>query len=72
MGAFTKGGFIMRAGEATIEIQVLDANGGRCALLINGLIRFVGSRDQCQQRAEILLRRSVRDRQDRMLGRALR
>lgn len=61
----------MKANETTIEIRRLDAEGARCALLIDGLIRYVGSFDECQRRAEILARRSDRERQDRMLARAL-
>lgn len=62
----------MKARETIIEIRLLDADGMRCALLVNGLIRYVGSRDECQRRAEILARRSSRESQDQMLARALR
>ena len=62
----------MKARETSIEIRVLDANGARCALAINGVIHYVGSREECQRRAEILARRSDRERQDQMLARALR
>ena len=62
----------MKARETGIEIWDLDAGGARCALAINGIVRYVGSRDECVRRAEILARRSNRDHQDLMLARALR
>ena len=39
---------------------------------INGLIRFVGSLDDCKRRAQILVPPGDRDRQDLMLQRVLR
>jgi hypothetical protein len=62
----------MKAQETGIEIWDLDASGVRCALAVNGLIRYVGSRDECRRRAEILARHGDRERQDVMLARALR
>jgi hypothetical protein len=62
----------MKARETGIEIWDLDANGVRCALAINGLVRYVGSRDECRRRAEILARSGDRERQDLMVARALR
>ena len=62
----------MKAHENGIEIWDLDASGARCALAVNGLVRYVGSRDECLRRAEILARRDDRERQNQMLGRALR
>ena len=63
----------MKAREITIEIRALD-DGARCALLIDGLTRYVGSRDECHRRAEIIVRaqRGDRERQDQMLARGFR
>jgi hypothetical protein len=58
--------------STAIEIWDLDGNGVRCALAIRGVIRYVGSRDDCERRALILAPSSDRDRQDVMLARALR
>jgi hypothetical protein len=62
----------MKARENDIEIWDLDASGARCALAVKGLVCYVGSREECLRRAEILARRGDRERQDRMLARALR
>ena len=62
----------MKARATGIEILDLDANGVRCALAINGLVRYVGSRDECRRRAEMLTRPGDRERQDQMVARALR
>jgi hypothetical protein len=62
----------MKAQENGIEIWDLDATGARCALAVKGLVCYVGSRDECLRRAEILARRSDRDRQNAMLARAVR
>jgi len=68
----------MKSRETGIEIWDLDAGGARCALAINGLVRYVGSRDECHRRAEILARRDDRERhgdcqrQNLMLARGLR
>lgn len=62
----------MRPQKSGIEIRVLDGSGQRCAVLLDGLVRYVGSAEQCRQRAEILMPRgSDRDRQDEMLLRAM-
>ena len=62
----------MKARETGIEIWDLDANGVRCALAVKGLVCYVGSRDECVRRAEILARRGDREHQNLMLARALR
>jgi hypothetical protein len=55
-----------------VEIWDLDGNGTRFALVIGGVIQFVGSHDDCKRRASILDRSGERDYQDKMLRRALR
>ena len=68
----------MKARETGIEIWDLDPGGARCALAVNGLVCYVGSREECSRRAEILARHDERERhgdrerQNLMLGRALR
>ena len=61
----------MKNEKTGIEIWTLDREGGRCALAVNGLVRFVGARDQCERRAQILIVVSDRNLQDMMLVRAL-
>ena len=62
----------MKAQETGVEIWDLDANGVRCALAVKGLVCYVGSRDECVRRADILARRGAREHQNLMLARALR
>jgi hypothetical protein len=56
-----------------VEIRDLDGNNMRFAVSVDGLIRFVGSREECERRAKIL-RPSTddRERQDWMLGHVVR
>jgi hypothetical protein len=54
-----------------VEIWDLDGRGIRCALALDGVVRYVGARDQCVRRAEILVLANDRERQDVMLVRAL-
>ena len=62
----------MKARENGIEIWDLDGGGVRCALAVKGLVCYVGSREECLRRAEILARRTDREHQNQMLARALR
>jgi len=50
-----------------IEIQRLDEN--RYAVVVDGLVRYVGTLKECQRRAEILLPPNDRAAQDQALGR---
>ena len=54
-----------------IEILDLDENGCRSAISVGGRVRFVGSRDECARRADILRPVEDRARQDFMLARAI-
>ena len=56
--------------EEGVAIWRLDEN--RYAVGINQVIRYVGSQEECQRRAAILLVKSDRDVQDRGLLRACR
>jgi hypothetical protein len=63
----------MKVQRHDLEIRPLDGNGHRCAVVVDGIVRFVGSAEECCVRAELLKpRASDRDRQDRMLRRAVR
>ena len=53
----------MKTPKEGVEIWRLDAN--RYAVGINRLIRYVGSQEECQRRAEILSPKADRDMQDR-------
>lgn len=51
------------------EMRDLDGDGKRWAVSVGGVIRFTGSRDECERRLEILSRPTSRERQDKSLGR---
>jgi hypothetical protein len=53
----------MKTPKEGVAIWRLDAN--RYAVGVNRLIRYVGSQEECQRRAEILSPRADRDMQDR-------
>ena len=61
----------MRTNKAEIEIWDLDGKGIRCALAVDGLVRYVSAREQCLRRAQILAVPGDRERQDQMLLRAI-
>ncbi|HEX6442050.1 MAG TPA: hypothetical protein VF007_07680 [Stellaceae bacterium] len=61
----------MRQKRAGIEVWDLDGSGLRCAVAVDGVVRFVGEREQCLRRAELLVTRDDREYQDRMLLRAV-
>ena len=61
----------MKSTKTGVEIWDLDGRGIRCALALDGVVRYVGARDQCVRRAEILVLANDRARQDLMLVRAL-
>jgi hypothetical protein len=61
----------MKSTKAGVEIWDLDGRGIRCAVARDGVVRYVGAREQCVRRAEILVLANDRSRQDLMLLRAL-
>ena len=61
----------MKPHKSDIEIWDLDGNGIRCALAVDGLVRYVGAREQCLRRAQIIAVPGDRERQDQMLVRAI-
>ena len=62
----------MKVEKPGVEIWTLDGAGGRCALAVGGLVRYVGAREECERRAQILMLANERNLQDMMLARALR
>ena len=54
----------------SVEILDLDGNQMRCAVIVDGLVRFVGSAEECCRRLEIRNRRDDRAHLDAMLVRA--
>jgi hypothetical protein len=53
-----------------VVIQRLDES--RYAVAVHGIVRYVGSQEECQRRAEILSPKNDRDVQDEGLARACR
>lgn len=62
----------MKQEKTGIEIWDLDGRGFRCAVVVNGRIRYVGPADECKLRASILMLHNDREHQDNMLIRAVR
>ena len=60
----------MKACKAGVEIQRLDEN--RYAVTIDGVVRYVGTLEECERRAAILTPKNDRAAQDRALGRLTR
>ena len=60
----------MKSSKTGIEVWDLEGNGMRCAVALDGVVRYVGSREECMRRAQILVPRSDREQQDLMLVRA--
>ena len=57
----------MKSRKTDVEIQRLDET--RFAVVVDGLVRYVGTLDECQRRVAILLQANDRAAQDRALGR---
>jgi hypothetical protein len=57
----------MKARGAGVEIQRLDEK--RYAVAIDGVVRYVGTLEECERRAAIFTPRNDRAAQDRALGR---
>jgi hypothetical protein len=58
------------SGKAGVEILWLDEN--RYAVTIDGIVRYVGTLEECERRAAILTPKNDRAAQDRALGRLTR
>jgi len=60
----------MKARKPAVEIQQLDEY--RYAVSLDGVVRYVGTREECQRRAALLVVKDDREAQDRALGRLSR
>jgi len=60
----------MNARKTGAEIQRLDEN--RYAVTIDGIVRYVGTLEECERRAAILTPRNERAAQNQALGRLTR
>jgi hypothetical protein len=58
----------MKTHKGDVVIQRLDER--RYALAVDGVVRYVGSQEECQRRADILSPKNDRTVQDRGLVRA--
>ena len=57
----------MKTHKGDVVIQRLDE--GRYAIAVDGLVRYVGSQEECERRVAILVPRNDRAAQDRALAR---
>jgi len=57
----------MKAHKRDVVIQRLDER--RYAITIGGIVRYVGTEEECQRRLEILAPKSDRAEQDKALAR---
>jgi hypothetical protein len=57
--------------ETDMEIRTLDEAGYRCAVVIGGFVRYVGSYENCSWFLQSKLPRDDRGHQDQMLIRAI-
>ena len=60
----------MKARKAGVEIQQRGEN--RYAVTIDGIVRCVGTLEECERRAAIMMPKNDRAAQDRALGRLIR
>jgi hypothetical protein len=58
----------MKIRKEGVAVWRLDEN--RYAVAVDHVVRYVGSREECQRRAEILMPKADRDMQDQALLRA--
>jgi hypothetical protein len=57
----------MKTHKGDIVIQRLDE--GRYAVAVDGIVRYVGTQEECERRVAILVPKNDRAAQDRALGR---
>jgi hypothetical protein len=60
----------MKTHKGDVVIQRLDER--RFALAVDGIVRYVGSKEECERRVVILARKNDRATQDQALGRLRR
>jgi hypothetical protein len=64
------GSIAMKTHKGGVVIGRLDE--GRCAVLIDGIVRYVGTQEECERRVAILAPKNDRAAQDEALGRLMR
>ena len=60
----------MKTNKGDVVIRQLDE--GRYAVSVDGIVRYVGTQEECERRVAILAPKNVRAFQDQALGRLLR
>ena len=60
----------MKSRKGAIVIERLDER--RYAVTIDGIVRFVGIHEECQQRAAMLIQKKDRADRDKALARSIR
>ena len=60
----------MKTGKGVIVIQRLDER--RYAVTVGGIVRFVGTQEECQQQVAVLTQKKDRTDQDEALARSVR
>ena len=60
----------MKTPKGAIVIERLDE--GRYAVSVDGIVRYVGTQEKCEQRAAVLSQKKDRADQDKALARSLR
>ena len=60
----------MKTRKEGVAVRRLDD--GRYAISLDQIVRYVGSQEECQRRAEMLLPKNTRGAQDRALARVPR
>ena len=60
----------MKTPKGAIVIERLDER--RCAVTVDGIVRYVGTQEECQQRVAMLTQKKDRTDQDEALARSVR
>jgi hypothetical protein len=60
----------MKTRKGAIVIERLDER--RYAVTVDGIVRFVGTHEECQQRAAMLIQKKDRADRDKALARSIR
>ena len=63
----------MKVTRGVVSVVPLDGSTGRMAVLVDGIVTYVGSPEECQRRLDILQQKKPDpSARDRALGRAIR
>jgi len=60
----------MKTRKGSIVIERLDER--RYAVTVDGIVRFVGTQEECQQRVAVLVQKKDRADRDKALARSIR